>query len=922
MKKILPIVLFLSTCLYMNAQVVSIPDPNFLSALIANDVDINYDGQIQESEASLISELFMSNMGINNLDGIEFFIALEKLDCSRNNLSTLDIVALKELRELILHRNKIEVFDISLSNQGGLPNLENLEISENVLSELNVSGLANLEFLGVRENQNLISINIEDCIALTSLELRHGMLEDINIKGCTGLETLDLEDNNITEIDLSDLINLKFFFLDRNAITNLDVSGLTKLTEVQIFDLQSLVSLDATGCSALSSVMILQSSLENLILLECYALEDLVVHSGSLRGELDLSGLTNLSLLDLLETNELTSLDLTNCARLTSLDLQSANLLEHLNLSGCSALTDIMIYDSQLSILDLGNLSNLSYVHMSDGNLSDINLVGCTNLLDLNVSNNQLSVIDASECVNLSSLFCDNNQLTQLFIKNGSEESISLGLNPNLKFICADAEQLESIQQELVLNDMDNVIVNSYCPYTFSSQPYKIKGENIFDFDNTGCNENDGLVPQVKYEISDGMNTGATISSSTGKYTVNLPEGDYTITPVIVNAALFNFFPESITVSFPGISSTVEQDFCITPIGSKDDVEISLIPVDQARPGFETHYRIIYKNNGNTIQSGRMLLNYSENLMDFVSSSDPSVVAGDGTLFWNYENLIPFESRSIDIVMEMNTPVEEPPLNGDDVLSFIAKITIESGLDINPQNNQFVYRQLVVNSFDPNDKTCLDGSRISPDEVGDFVSYMVRFENTGSAEAVNIVVKDSIDAAVFDIRTLIPLESSHPMRTEIEGDIVQFIFKDIYLPFDDANNDGFIVFKLKTWSNLAIGDELQNTAEIYFDFNAPIITNTTSTVVTETTATENISFSEDLLSVHPNPTNDFIIISSDFFMDQLVLFSIDGHLLFDQIFSSPTKEKNLNLGEYLPGTYFLKVHMEDIIMYKKIILLD
>ena len=116
--------------------------------------------------------------------------------------------------------------------------------------------------------------------------------------------------------------------------------------------------------------------------------------------------------------------------------------------------------------------------------------------------------------------------------------------------------------------------------------------------------------------------------------------------------------------------------------------------------------------------------------------------------------------------------------------------------------------------------------------IGEFVHYMVRFENTGSADAVNIVVKDKIDTSSFEINSLQITDASHDLETRIrEGNLVEFIFKDIYLSFEDQTNDGYVVFKIKTVDHLLLGDTLSNTAEIYFDFNYPIITNTAVTTI-------------------------------------------------------------------------------------------
>ena len=151
--------------------------------------------------------------------------------------------------------------------------------------------------------------------------------------------------------------------------------------------------------------------------------------------------------------------------------------------------------------------------------------------------------------------------------------------------------------------------------------------------------------------------------------------------------------------------------------------------------------------------------------------------------------------------------------------------------------------QTVVNSFDPNDKTCLEGDIVTPDLIGEYVNYVIRFENTGTYPAENIVVKDIIDLSKFDISTLIPIKASHSYGTKIsDGNKVEFIFEKINLPFDNANNDGYIAFKIKTLSTLVVGDSFANEASIYFDYNFPIVTNK-ATSTFKSLAVEDFDFS-------------------------------------------------------------------------------
>ena len=81
-------------------------------------------------------------------------------------------------------------------------------------------------------------------------------------------------------------------------------------------------------------------------------------------------------------------------------------------------------------------------------------------------------------------------------------------------------------------------------------------------------------------------------------------------------------------------------------------------------------------------------------------------------------------------------------------------------------------RQPIVNSFDPNDKTCLQGNVVMDSTLGRYLDYMIRFENTGTAEAVNITIEDEIETEVFDINTLRIVDASHPVQSFTEGDFV------------------------------------------------------------------------------------------------------------------------------------------------------
>ena len=150
------------------------------------------------------------------------------------------------------------------------------------------------------------------------------------------------------------------------------------------------------------------------------------------------------------------------------------------------------------------------------------------------------------------------------------------------------------------------------------------------------------------------------------------------------------------------------QDFCITPIDTHKDLEITLIPLEVARPGFDTKYKLIYKNKGNVAQSGTVNLAFDDAVLDIVISNPVVSSQNTNNLSWNFSNLQPFEVREITFTLNVNGPMETPAVNSGAILHYTATIN-SADTDENPNDNIFIFNHTVVGSLDPNDKTCLEG---------------------------------------------------------------------------------------------------------------------------------------------------------------------------------------------------------------------
>ena len=440
---------------------------------------------------------------------------------------------------------------------------------------------------------------------------------------------------------------------------------------------------------------------------------------------------------------------------------------------------------------------------------------------------------------------------------------------------------------------------------TYQKDYNVIEGTSRFDANNN-CDSNDIEVANLKLKINNSTENQF-YTNLNGYYKIYTPVQNNILDAVglVENNSFFNITPTTSSINFTGFNSNQIQNFCLSPNGVKNDVEIVIFPINDARPGFNNQYKIIYKNKGNTTISGSLQFNYNENINDFVGSSIVPTNQSTGILEWNYTDLTPFESRSLIVTLNLNSPIETPAVNSGDILNFTATV-LPLTADENLIDNTFILNQLVVNSFDPNDKICLQGNTVDTAIIGKYVTYKIRFENNGTANAQNIVIKDNIDSNKFDIETIVTLDSSHNYRKIItSSNNLEYHFDNINLPFDDANNDGYVVFKIKTKSTLVVGDTFYNSANIYFDYNFPIVTNNYTTTIQNTLGLQENDFINNI-TPYPNPVKDILNFKTEQNISKVEVYDIAGRILS----SNSITENKIDLSELKTGNYILKLYTE------------
>ncbi len=304
------------------------------------------------------------------------------------------------------------------------------------------------------------------------------------------------------------------------------------------------------------------------------------------------------------------------------------------------------------------------------------------------------------------------------------------------------------------------------------------------------------------------------------------------ITSVYSNLPYYTSVPLSRTSSFSGYFLSDSISFALQPIPNKQDLVINAVPLTVARPGFNTTYKLYYKNVGTTTLSTGEVLFKKDSRLNLISSFPAMSSSNGDTLKWSYSDLAPADTASITIQLQILAP---PAVNNGDTLISVAIITPVTG-DETPRDDTSFIRHRVTGSFDPNDKYENNGGIIRPEHItnGDYLNYTIRFQNTGTDTAFTVVVRDTLDAKV-EWNTLQMISASHSYDLSIvDGDKLTWTFSGINLPDSNINepaSHGFIAYRIKPKNTVAVGDTVHNTASIYFDFNLPVLTNNAFTTV-------------------------------------------------------------------------------------------
>ncbi len=375
----------------------------------------------------------------------------------------------------------------------------------------------------------------------------------------------------------------------------------------------------------------------------------------------------------------------------------------------------------------------------------------------------------------------------------------------------------------------------------------EINGKLFYDLNTNGT-----------YDTGDLPCSNKMVNFESGQATFTNIDGDYTLLlndsgTYVVNAPEITYHtanPSSQSAYFDAQNSQIDDgnDFSFTQIAGNQDLRVNIYPITGIVKGFMAQYVISYENFGTeTVNNASLVFNFPTELSSFLSASVIPDISSD-SIVWNITAIEPYTSQNIYVQLQIS------PFSNTGT-PYIASSYINPIIgDVNPANNAAIDENVIVAACDPNDIK-VDVDTLTNFEVLDqiYLTYNVRFQNTGTAPAVNILILDTLPSLV-DPSTFEFISATHnvELRYIASDGAFEFYFPDIMLADSTSNepeSHGGIVFKILLRDNAQIGDVIGNKVDIYFDFEPAVTTNTAETVIVdECTFNNNVSENEGVIS--------------------------------------------------------------------------
>lgn len=837
---------------------VTIPDPVFVSWLqifYPNCMNGNQMDTTCSDIVNAVSVSFSNTPSITNIDGIQYFDNLQNLDCANRHLTFLPELP-KFLKTLDCSGNDLAVLPVLPST------LTSLDCSGNNLAVLPALPVG-LRYLDFDHNDLTLLPSLPD-----SLEELYGKYNDLTELPVlpNSLKKIYCEYNQITSLHPLPL-SLKELYIMSNLLTSLPTLP------------PAIEHINVVG-NQLTALPTLPASLKYLF---CTANP-----LGSL------PALPN-ALLGLgCNQNQLTILPALP-ASLKNLDCNSNQLTVLPDISGTS-------------------LTHLSCVQ----NLLTFIPVLPNSLQDLRFTSNQVSSLPSLP-PSLNRLFCGNNNISCFPVFSDSNNWEYLVLTPN-PFTCLP-NYISAMTSQLMNYPLcqDADIVNN--PHACESMS-GISGHTYND-QNVNCsydNTEPGIahIPVKLYDSNNNLIAQSTSFSNSiynfvqaaGTYKVAIDTTGKPYTLSCVTAGV-----DTIVVTTNGNALATDVNFGLKCKPGTDIGVQSVFTQGFVFPGQLHTLNVVagamgywYNLNCGAGISGQVVV-HIQGPVTYVGPANGALTPTVSGNMYTY-NIPDFgninNTDAFNMVFTTNTNAQ----SGNDICVDIA--VSPTAADNNTDNNYYQYCYTVVNSMDPNMKEVFPQSVLPG--YDDYFIYTIHFQNTGTAPAFNIMLVDTL-STLLNTETFELLNYSHTNMVMLKDRVLTFRFPNIMLPDSTTNepaSKGFVQFKIKPIEILYTGINVENKAEIYFDYNAPVVTNTAVTKFEYITGTDGMPGSEHL-NIFPNPVGEKAYLYYKASCSQTIkitIFNVIGQEIrsFNISADAGLNTIPINTQELISGVYMLMVN--------------
>ncbi len=560
---------------------------------------------------------------------------------------------------------------------------------------------------------------------------------------------------------------------------------------------------------------------------------------------------------------------------------------------------------------------------------------------NLSASFYAVTVTDAKNCVIIKSAHVNESSPLSIalsstpssciFSADGSISSTVLGGTAPYTYQWSNGKTSSSISglseggYNLYVTDANGCASSRY-----TKLDYDPKGDNcyctiqgyVYHDVNNNCIQDAGE-PGVENIQIHCQGRGYVFTDEKGYYSFKVPSGNYTISETINSiyplAACQNNNNIVSVVAASGCKSTVNFANKINPL---HDTHVSLWSDNYAIPGFEHTQNLVITNAG-TIKENDIIASYVTDNQIGVPAFIPNAVFTVGQPGYYSANAIadlaPGKSEVFRI--KYTVPVTTP-LNTElyykDTCTHLAPMANWLN-DYSPWNNVNQLRETVVGSYDPNfiqvsPKGLKEEGYISKNDST--LEYMVHFQNYGNYFAQNVVVKCQLDP---NLRwtTVQPIYSTNPSTVTIsETGLLTYTFKNINLypkTWNEELSKGFFTFSVKAKPGLVPLTKIQNLADIYFDYNEPVRTNTALNTIEKLSSATPVEKEHLVKRIYPNPASDLLNLELDSQVEGAVSIQVTdifGRLVHIEKFAAGNQLLSVDTSPLSSGMYLFTIAKE------------